>query len=75
MSRPSVREAEHTAAMLQRCGYPEAQAAPEYCIDGEIQEDGFYTHTISVYAGVYRPETIPNVLKSAMEKTKKKMDW
>jgi hypothetical protein len=31
-------------------GYRDAMAAPEYCIAG-LGEDGFYTKTISVYAG------------------------
>jgi hypothetical protein len=55
--------------MLRRSGYPEAIPAREYCIDGEIGPDGFYTYTVSVYAGPYRPETIPNLIKSAAAKT------
>lgn len=38
------------AARLRRMGYRDAMAAPEYCIAG-LGEDGFYTKTISVYAG------------------------
>ena len=75
MSRTSVRGAQHAAQILKRCGYPEAQAAPEYCIDAGINEDGFYTYTISVHAGPYKPETIPNVLKTAMQQTKSRLGW
>lgn len=69
----SVDRAKHTAAMLRRCGYPDAIAAPEYCIDGEIGQDRFYTETVSVYAGEYQPETIPDFLISAMQKTKARL--
>lgn len=62
-----LREAAREAAMLRRCGYPEAQVAPEYCIGGEIGSDNFYTKTISVYVGPYRSETIPKVIRVAMK--------
>lgn len=66
-------EAEVQAAVLRRSGYPEAMAATEYCIDGEIGPDNFYTYTVCVYAGPYRPETIPNFIKSAMAKTRARL--
>ena len=65
-ARPSVREAKQVAAMLRRCGYPEAQAATEYCIDGHIGPDGFYTYTVAVYAGKKQPTTIPRGVANAM---------
>lgn len=57
-----LREAEATAAMLRRCGYPEAQVAPEYCIGGEIGPDHFYTKTISVYVGPKSVEQVNRLL-------------
>lgn len=66
MTRPSVKMAEQEAQMMRRAGYPAARAAPEYCIDGEIGQDNFYTHTVCVYAGQYHPETIPAVIRSTM---------
>ena len=51
------RQAEQMATRLRRSGYPEAIAAPQYCIEGEIGPDNFYTYTVCVYAGPYRPET------------------
>ena len=71
----AYRQAQSTAAMLRRCGYPEATAAREYCIDGEIGTDSFYTFTVSVYAGPYRPETIPSFLQIAMAKTKARLGF
>jgi hypothetical protein len=55
MSR-AAREAERAAIMLKRRGYPDAVAAPEYCIDGDIGPDGFYTFTVCAYAGKKRPD-------------------
>jgi hypothetical protein len=75
MSRHSVREAQGVAAMLRRSGYPDAEVAPQYCIDGEITDDNFYTYTVCVYAGRYQPKTIPPFLLSAMEKTKARLGW
>lgn len=66
-------EAEAQAAVLRRSGYPEAMAALEYCIEGEIGPDNFYTYTVCVYAGPYRPETTPDFLVRAMEKTRAKL--
>lgn len=63
-------EASQTAAMLRRCGYPEARPAREYCIDGEIGPDNFYTRTVSIYVGPYRPETISSSLRRIMERLK-----
>lgn len=70
MTRMSVKAAEQEAAMMRRAGYPEAQAAPDYCIDGVIGHDNFYTYTVSVYAGPHHPEATPDFIKSAMAKTK-----
>jgi hypothetical protein len=61
-----LRRAEHTAAMMRRSGYPDAVVAPEYCIAGEIGPDRFYTETISVYAGEYKPGTISSVIRKAL---------
>ncbi len=69
----AVDQARHTAAMLRRCGYPDAQAAREYCIDGEIGQDGFYTYTVSVYAGPHQPDTVPSHIRSATEKTRARL--
>ena len=49
MSR-ALDEAKRIAAMYRRAGYPDACAAPEYCVD-ELGSDGFYTYTVSVYVG------------------------
>jgi len=54
----AVARAESIAAAYRRAGFPEAAAAPEYCID-EIGMDGFYTFTISVYVGKPGPERKP----------------
>lgn len=64
-------EARHRAAMMRRCGYPEAQAARQYCID-EIGSDGFYTFTVCIYAGPYKPETIPNLINRAAAMSRSK---
>ena len=69
----ALREAQQVAAMLRRSGYPEAIAAPEYCVDAEIGMDNFYTYTVSVYAGPYRLETVPNPIKRAMEKIRSRV--
>lgn len=63
-----LREAEQEAAMLRRCGYPDAQVLPEYCIGGEIGPDRIMTKTVCVHVGDYRPETIPWVIRKAMGK-------
>ncbi len=70
MTRPSVREAQQIAAMLRRTGYPNACPAPEYCIDAEIGSDKFYTYTVSVYAGDYQEDSIPDVIQRAFTMTK-----
>lgn len=67
----ALHEAHQTAAMLRRCGYPEAEAAPAYCIDGEIGMDRFYTRTVSVYAGPYKPETMSPLYRRLMEGLRK----
>lgn len=64
----AFREAQQVAAMLRRSGYPDAQAAREYCIDGEVGPDGFYTYTVSVYAGDYNPEAVSPIIRSAFAK-------
>lgn len=43
-------DAEILAAWLRRNGYPEAEVAAQYCVEG-LESDGFYTKTVSVYAG------------------------
>ena len=53
MSR-AINQAMHIAAMYRRAGYPDAHAAPAYCVD-EFGADGFYTYTVSVYVGEKRP--------------------
>jgi hypothetical protein len=69
MSRADLlREAQGYAAMLRRCGYPEAAVAPEYCIENTIGEDGFFTRTISVWAGPHRPETTKPLIARAFSK-------
>ncbi len=73
MIRHSVSEAQGIAAMLRRSGYPDAEVATQYCIDGEIGSDNFYTYTVSVYTGRYQPKTIPPFLLSAMAKTKARL--
>lgn len=52
----AVAEAKHMAAMYRRMGFPNAQSAPEYCID-ELGGDGFYTYTVSVYVGEKDPSS------------------
>lgn len=64
----ALEQARSDAAILRRCGYPEATPAREYCIDGEICSDGFYTYTVSVCLGPYRPETIPDHIRRAAQK-------
>lgn len=70
----AYEQAKTDAQMLRRCGYPEATAAREYCVDAEIGSDGFYTYTVSVHVGPYRPETIPEWIKVAFEKTKARLE-
>jgi len=60
-----LREAAQWAAILRRSGYPEAQVAPEYCIGGVVGDDGFFTQTVSVWAGPYKLETAPTVIRRA----------
>ena len=62
-----LREAEQWAAVLRRSGYPDAQVAPEYCIGGQIGPDRFFTKTISVYAGEYKPEAVPKGIAAALK--------
>jgi hypothetical protein len=50
--------ARRMAGILRTSGYPEAEPAPEYCIDGVIGQDGFYTYTVSVYAGPHNPDRV-----------------
>lgn len=63
-------EAQQVAAMLKRRGYPDAEPAPQYCIDPEIGQDNFYTYTVSVYAGEKQPETIkqPKTIAPALQR-------
>jgi hypothetical protein len=61
MSRPpennrAIFEAKRLARLYRRAGYPDAAAAPQYCID-ELGPDGFYTYTVSVYVGKKPSET------------------
>ena len=46
-----LAEAEQIAAALRNAGYKDAAVAPEYCITPSIGPDGYFTKTISVYAG------------------------
>ena len=62
-----LREAAHWAACLRRNGYPEAHVAAEYCIGATVEADGFFTKTVSVWAGPYQPETIKGPIRRAME--------
>ena len=62
----AYQEAKRTAARLRLMGYPEATAAREYCINGEIGIDRFYTRTVSVYVGEYRPNAFQRILKRFM---------
>jgi len=56
MTRPSVQYAQVMAAKARRNGYPDAQVAEEYCIDGEtIGFDNFLTFTATVYVGSHQP--------------------
>jgi hypothetical protein len=74
MSRADLlREAQSYAAMLRRCGYPEAAVAPEYCIDNVIGEDQFFTRTISVWAGPHKPETTAPVISRAFKNAMRKL--
>lgn len=49
-NRRAVAHAEKLARFFRRNGFPEAEAAPQYCID-EIGSDNFYTYTATVYVG------------------------
>ena len=60
-----LRDAAQWAAVLRRSGYPEAQVAPEYCIGNEIGPDGFFTRTVSVWAGPHKPESVPPTIAKA----------
>jgi hypothetical protein len=66
MSR-ALDQAKHMAAMYRRAGYPNARAAPEYCID-ELGSDGFYTYTVSVYVGDKDPATVSPLYKRLTQK-------
>lgn len=70
MAKSASREAQQTAAMLRRCGYPDAEVDLPHCIDGEIGSDGFYYRAVSVYAGKYKPETIPRGIARAFAKAR-----
>ena len=63
-----LREAQHECAMLRRAGYPDARVMPEHCSGGDIGHDHIMTKTVSVYAGEYKPETIPRPIRKALEK-------
>ena len=47
----AFEEAKIVAKQARRKGYVDAEAAREYCIDGEIGSDKFWTRTVSVYVG------------------------
>lgn len=64
----AYEQAKVDAGILRRCGYPNAIPAREYCIDAEIDSDGFYTYTVSVYVGEYDPDTIPDLVRRAAAK-------
>ena len=61
-----LRLAANEAAMMRRCGYPDAEVLPEYCIGNEIGPDRIMTKTICIYAGEYQPETVPWIIRKAM---------
>lgn len=63
----AVDEARKMASLYRRGGYPDASAAPEYCVD-EVGEDGFYTFTVSVFLGKYKPDTMQENWKRIMGK-------
>lgn len=60
-----LREARQWAAVLRRSGYPEAEVAPEYCIGGDIM-GGYFTRTVSVWAGPHKPESVPPTIAKAL---------
>ena len=45
-----LEDAERQAQALRKQGYRDAHVVPEYCI-ASMGIDGFWTYTISVYAG------------------------
>ena len=53
-----LQEAEAEAAMLRRCGYPDAVVLPQYCIGGEIGPDKIMTKTVCVHVGDYDEASI-----------------
>lgn len=63
----AVSEAQHMARLYRRAGFPEAQAAPEYCID-ELGSDGFFTYTVSVYVGEKDPTSVSPLYKRLADK-------
>ena len=63
----ALDQANHMAAMYRRVGFPDARAAPEYCID-ELGSDGFYTYTVSVYVGEKDLSTVSPFYKRLAEK-------
>jgi hypothetical protein len=69
----AVEEAERYAYMLRRSGYPEAKAAPQYCID---ENDGsFYTFTVCVELGPHKPKTMKPSIRKAMEIAKARLGF
>lgn len=63
----AVAEAQHMARLYRRAGFPEAHAAPQYCID-ELGDDGFFTYTVCVYVGKKDPETASPLYKKLAAK-------
>lgn len=55
MHDSAYAEARRTAIRLRLVGYPDATAERDYCIDGQIGPDRYYTRTVSVFVGEYRP--------------------
>jgi hypothetical protein len=52
MNRRSVEYAKAMAASLRRQGYPDAEVADQYCIDGDtIGFDNYVIFTACVYVG------------------------
>lgn len=63
----AVREARRLASLYRASGYPEAEAAPAYCID-EHESGGFYTYTVCVYVGPKDSSTMKPLYRKLMEK-------
>lgn len=49
--RTAIEEARIIARAARQQGYPDAEAAEMYCIDGDVGPDKFWTRTVSVYLG------------------------